>query len=56
MSDNAKIIEELEKAREERINQLVMGDPQLQRIQGALDFAEGKIALPDESEEVPEVE
>lgn len=56
MSDNEKIIEELMKAREERINQLVMGDPQLQRIQGALDFAEGKIALPDESEEVSAVE
>lgn len=43
-----KLIAALEQARENRIQALVESDPTLQRLQGALDYANGNISLPEE--------
>lgn len=45
-----KLIAALEQARENRIQALVESDPTLQRLQGALDYANGNIKLPEEDE------
>tara|TARA_Y100001938_G_scaffold149383_1_gene235981 strand:+ start:1480 stop:1665 length:186 start_codon:yes stop_codon:yes gene_type:complete len=45
-----KIVEELKKALQERVNVLLAQDPTANRLQGALDYALGNIKLPDDDE------
>lgn len=53
MEDKDKLVEELQKALEERARIVVANDPQCNRLQGALDYALGNIKLPEEGESGP---
>ena len=48
--DNAKLIEEMEKALNERSQFLIANDPQCCQLRGALDYASGKYQLKDDDE------
>jgi len=50
MSDN-KLLEELIKARDMRAAELVNADPQWSRLQGAIEYAEGKWKINEEEED-----
>ena len=52
-SKDEKLIAALKQAQESRIQALVESDPTLQRLQGALDYANGNIKLPEEDEGEP---
>ena len=50
MSDN-KLLEELIKARDMRAAEIVNADPQWSRLQGAIEYAEGKWKINEEVED-----
>lgn len=47
---NENLLEQLKAARDERIRVVVDSDPQIQRLQGAIDYAEGNIRLREDAE------
>ena len=49
-NSNENLLEQLKAARDERIRVVVDNDPQIQRLQGAIDYAEGNIRLREETE------
>ena len=49
MSDN-KLLEELIKARDMRAAELVNADPQWSRLQGAIEYAEGKWVIKEDED------
>lgn len=48
--DNAKLLEEMEKALEQRAQFLIANDPQCCQLRGALDYASGKYQLKADDE------
>ncbi len=46
--ENSKLLEELVKARDLRAAELVNADPQWSRLQGAIDYAEGRWQIKEE--------
>lgn len=46
---NSAIIEELVKMRNARVQLLCDNDPQWNRLQGMIDFAEGRVGLKDDN-------
>jgi hypothetical protein len=48
--DNAKLLEEMEKALNERAQFLIANDPQCCQLRGALDYASGKYQLKADDE------
>ena len=49
-NSNENLLEQLKAARDERIRVVVDNDPQIQRLQGAIDYAEGNIRVREETE------
>lgn len=53
---NENLLEQLKAARDQRVRVVVDNDPQIQRLQGAIDYAEGNIRLREDGEEPTEQE